>query len=181
VGTFAYHAAKRGARAFGIDYSKESIRMATSLCDRFGVGDRVRFQTANAISLPFEEGSFDKIVAADFIEHINETDKARCLKESLRVLKKGGRLVILTPNKIREDIAAIYWRVRHALCGDNIPCNIRHFGLISRGKFETLLRKQPCRFVFYFRDTTRPYLAQVPLIRHWLSLQLVWVIQKEQK
>jgi ubiquinone/menaquinone biosynthesis C-methylase UbiE len=51
---------------------------------------------ANAEKMPFEDRTFDKIVATEVMEHI-ENDQAAA-KEMSRVLKSDGALYITTPN-----------------------------------------------------------------------------------
>ncbi len=46
--------------------------------------------------LPFEDGTFDVVVAQDIIEHVCNTDLF--VSEIYRVLKHGGYTVIGTPN-----------------------------------------------------------------------------------
>jgi len=46
-------------------------------------------------ALPFRDGTFDLVVALDYLEHVDDDD--RVLKEISRVLKKGGELVLVTP------------------------------------------------------------------------------------
>ncbi|MBN1255243.1 MAG: methyltransferase domain-containing protein [Deltaproteobacteria bacterium] len=43
VGTFAYHTAKKGTFAFGIDYSYESIKMAIKLNKKFNTSEKTPF------------------------------------------------------------------------------------------------------------------------------------------
>jgi SAM-dependent methyltransferase len=49
-------------------------------------------------SLPFEAGSFDKAVAADLVEHLDDETFRSMLRELRRVLVPGGTLTIYTPN-----------------------------------------------------------------------------------
>lgn len=58
-----------------------------------------KFVLANAARLPFENESFDLIVNFDVLEHIEED--ADFLKEALRVLKSGGEILMMTPNRLR--------------------------------------------------------------------------------
>ena len=51
--------------------------------------------TCDAQLLPFANDSFDNIVAVDVLHHIERP--IRFLKEAERVLKKGGRLILLEP------------------------------------------------------------------------------------
>ncbi|MHB9154207.1 MAG: class I SAM-dependent methyltransferase, partial [Endomicrobiales bacterium] len=180
VGTFAFHCARSGALSTGIDYSPESIKAATILSARFEVSGKADFVVGNALALPFENESFDKIVSADFIEHITHEEKPVLCREMLRVLKPGGIMVLFTPNKIREDIGALYWAARHRLRGDAIPFNDLHYGLISRFEFERILRKLGLKFRFKYADITRPFVPSLPLVRHLLSLNLLWVVRKQE-
>jgi SAM-dependent methyltransferase len=51
---------------------------------------------ASAEFLPFREDCFQLLFAGEVIEHLN--DPARALKDWVRVLGKGGRMIISTPN-----------------------------------------------------------------------------------
>ena len=108
VGTFTYRTALKGAMAIGVDYSLQSLRVAKFLAEkRLGGDDWIGFVVADATNLPFKDSSVDVIVSADFIEHIDDSQKEIFLDESVRLLNKNGRMVIFTPNKIRESIGAI--------------------------------------------------------------------------
>jgi cyclopropane fatty-acyl-phospholipid synthase-like methyltransferase len=181
VGTFVFHSAKRGADGLGVDYSKESVKMAKQLVGRYAMEGSADFVEAEALHLPFKDATFNKITAVDFIEHIRSDEKDSFLSEVRRVLKDNGTAVIFTPNKIREDIGAFYWEARHLLFGHKIQKNELHYGLINKADFEKLLKKNGFVFDFYYYDTTRPYLAMWPLLKHWLSLNLLWVIRKENR
>jgi 2-polyprenyl-3-methyl-5-hydroxy-6-metoxy-1,4-benzoquinol methylase len=51
---------------------------------------------ADSYSLPFADDTFDAVVCYEFIEHV--PDVAAVLRESVRVLRPGGRLLISSPN-----------------------------------------------------------------------------------
>jgi ubiquinone/menaquinone biosynthesis C-methylase UbiE len=175
VGTFAYHSAKAGAKATGVDYSTKSIETARKLCEKFGVANRTQFVVSSALTLPFADNTFNKIVAADFIEHIYDNEKVVMLKEIVRVAKPGARLVIFTPNKIREDLGTLYNKILNKLFGEPIPINELHYGLITRSKYEAILKQFPISFKHVYNDTSRPYLARIPLLRNALAFNLTWV------
>jgi ubiquinone/menaquinone biosynthesis C-methylase UbiE len=59
--------------------------------------ENVFYLAADAQSLPFEGESFDLVTAFSLIEHV--PDQERMLREGLRVLKKGGKLVMQFPNR----------------------------------------------------------------------------------
>jgi len=52
---------------------------------------------ASAEKMPFPDNSFDSIVAGELIEHLK--NPRAFVKESARVLKKGGVLALSTPNR----------------------------------------------------------------------------------
>ncbi|MDP2753469.1 MAG: class I SAM-dependent methyltransferase, partial [Nitrospirota bacterium] len=178
VGTFAFHAAKAGAITAGIDYSVEFIRIAKILAKRYGISDKTKFVIGNAAILPFRDSSFDKIVSADFIEHITFEEKYALCAEIYRVLKPNGICVIFTPNGIREKIGDIYWHIRHLLFRDKVPTTELHFGLTHKYEFEKILKKNKLNFKLIYIDITRPYLAKLPLFKTFLSLNLLWIIKK---
>jgi ubiquinone/menaquinone biosynthesis C-methylase UbiE len=179
AGGFAFHCAKLKALSFGIDYSKASIETSRRLCERYGVSENATFIVANAVYLPFRDCSFDKIVAADFIEHITLEEKEMLLSEIRRVLKNEGICVIFTPNRIREKLGEVYWKVRHLLFRNKVPSNELHFGLTTRFQFGSMLKKIKFNFRFEYKDITRPYLAKIPFLKHFLSLNLLWTVRKD--
>lgn len=178
VGTFAFHTAKKGAISFGIDYSYQSIEMAIKLVKKFNVAKSARFLVGNGFVLPFRDCSFDKVMALDFIEHITFDEKDKFLREMYRVLKPRGIGVIFTPNGVREKIGKVYWRFRHFVFGNKIHTTDLHFGLTDKWQFEPLLRRHKFKFKLAYKDITRPYLAKIPLIKNFLSLNLLWISKR---
>jgi demethylmenaquinone methyltransferase/2-methoxy-6-polyprenyl-1,4-benzoquinol methylase len=66
------------------------------LLDR-GIAGNVRFVQANAECLPFPDSSFDCITIAFGLRNV--TDKQKALKSMFRILKPGGRLLVLEFSK----------------------------------------------------------------------------------
>lgn len=58
-----------------------------------------RFKKVKDTLLPFPSNYFDFIISNQTIEHIFPFEKLRHLKESYRVLKRGGIMYLATPNK----------------------------------------------------------------------------------
>lgn len=83
------------ARVIGIDYWGKNWEYSKNACERNaeieGVSERVAFQKANAMSLPFDDGYFDAAVS-NFVFHMvgKSKDKREVIREALRVVKKGG-------------------------------------------------------------------------------------------
>lgn len=53
---------------------------------------------APAEKLPYADGFFDVILSHEVIEHVD--DDAQAIREALRCLKPGGRLVVFCPNRL---------------------------------------------------------------------------------
>lgn len=77
------------ATIYGIDISSTSVRQAKNK------GIVAKIADLN-FGIPFAARSFDVVICDQLIEHINNTDLL--LKESRRVLRNNGYLIIITPN-----------------------------------------------------------------------------------
>jgi len=88
-GAARYFAGERGCRVTGIDVTEDYVRVATALAKRVGLADRVTFQKASALAMPFEAASFD----GAYMLHVgmNIFDKDALFAEVRRVLKLGAR------------------------------------------------------------------------------------------
>ena len=93
-GSTLYLAEKFNATAQGVTLSPEQAKRGTERAQEANLGDRVQFQVANALELPFAEDSFDLVWSLESGEHF--PDKAKFLQEAYRVLKPGGKLVMAT-------------------------------------------------------------------------------------
>ncbi len=94
TGTLSLAAAGRvgpGGRVCGIDASRQMIRRATMKASRAGLP--AEFRAAPAETLPFPDGTFDVVLSTLMLHHLPEDVRLACLREALRVLKKGGRLL----------------------------------------------------------------------------------------
>jgi ubiquinone/menaquinone biosynthesis C-methylase UbiE len=78
----------------GADVNSDSIKQAKKNYQK----DNLKFQVANALSLPFKDNSFDAIVSLETIEHFDVSDQNLYLRELKRVLKPEGKLWLSTPN-----------------------------------------------------------------------------------
>ncbi|MBN1872064.1 MAG: class I SAM-dependent methyltransferase [Candidatus Omnitrophica bacterium] len=89
-GRFVKQLAKRGAHVTGIDISERLIERA-----RRNVSS-ARFFVGSATNLPFTDGEFDYVYSIETFEHIPDTGKG--ISEACRVLKEGGKIVIIDKN-----------------------------------------------------------------------------------
>lgn len=82
-----------GCDVVGVDAEERAVELAASLFPA------LRFEVADVTDLPFEDARFDKAVAADLVEHLEDDGFARMLAETFRVLAPGGTVSIYTPNE----------------------------------------------------------------------------------
>ena len=88
-GEFLANLKKKGWQVKGLEISEKSAQKARDK------GVDVTVHDANK-KLPIEDNSFDVVVSGETIEHLFED--VDFLDECYRVLKKGGILIITTPN-----------------------------------------------------------------------------------
>ena len=67
----------------------------------------LRYQVCDVMELPFESESFNVICSNELVEHLPDVETA--LKEMIRVVSKGGRIVISGPNLCSPLIPLLDW------------------------------------------------------------------------
>jgi tocopherol O-methyltransferase len=93
-GSTIYLAQKFGTKATGITLSPVQAGRATTRAGEAGCQERVQFQVANALEMPFADNSFDLVWSLESGEHM--PDKTKFLAECYRVLQPGGKLIFAT-------------------------------------------------------------------------------------
>lgn len=102
TGDLAFELARRVSprgHVVGCDFSEQMLDLAREKAAERGV-ESVRFEWADALSLPYDDGRFDAVTVGFGVR--NFADRDRGLREMARVLKPGGRLVILEFTKPRR-------------------------------------------------------------------------------
>lgn len=80
---------------YGIDISSSAVKKAIEK------GIKAKVCNLNTKKIPFASESFDICVCSEIIEHVLDPDEL--LNEINRVLKKGGLLIVTTPNLASWD------------------------------------------------------------------------------
>jgi ubiquinone/menaquinone biosynthesis C-methylase UbiE len=96
TGTLAIAAKKHvGANGSvtGVDPAAEMIERASAKAQRAAAD--VAFRTAAAEELPFANGTFDVVLSSLMLHHLPKETRRAGVKEMLRVLKPGGRLLAI--------------------------------------------------------------------------------------
>jgi SAM-dependent methyltransferase len=122
------------------------------------VSDRVREGSVTA--LPFPDGSFDRALCLDVLEHLTYEDQPRAFAELHRVLRPGGELFVSVPN-----LAHLQSRIQFLLRGRLIrtASEIKHPG--DRPVFEYRRMAGRAGFELMRRDGIFP---TVPVVTHFI-------------
>ena len=95
-----------GCAVMGIDLHEQAIAGARALAASRGLSDRARFELADARTrLPFPDLSFDAITCIDAINHL--PDRAAVVREFMRVLRPGGRLLFTDPVVVTGALTSV--------------------------------------------------------------------------
>ncbi len=127
------------ARVVGIDLSAEMLVRARERAATRRLGARFEARTGDAQALPFGDASFDRVVAGFAVRNFG--DLAAGLAEMRRVLRPGGRAVILElstpPSPLVRAVFGLYFhrlapRIAGLLGGDPdayryLPRSVRRF------------------------------------------------------
>ena len=81
-------AAEFACEVTGVDLTEEYCRAAEMLTDKLGLGSKVQFRCANALDMPFADGSFDVVWSQNTLMNIE--DKSRLFQQVRRILRPGG-------------------------------------------------------------------------------------------
>src|SRR5262245_55042973 len=75
----------------GLSNNQAQVDEANRRSAELGLADRIRFECADALDMPYEDSSFDIVWLFETLPHL---DRLVALTEANRVLKPGGRVVI---------------------------------------------------------------------------------------
>ncbi len=95
TGALTAYIAKSGCLPTGVDFSSKMIELA-----KINNKD-IEFLVANVLDLPFENESYDAVIAASLINIVSDQDKA--MEELFRCCNKGGIVTILVPSTEFSD------------------------------------------------------------------------------
>lgn len=108
AGRHAFELYRRGARVVALDMDANELgdvaAMFSAMSDegQAGEGGSAAAVRGNAYHLPFADDTFDKIVAAEVLEHL--PNDLRAMSELARVLKPGGMLAVSVPRWLPEKV-----------------------------------------------------------------------------
>ena len=107
-GRHAFELARRGANVVALDYSAEEVattRATFAAMVEAGEIAQERYVSAlqgDATHLPFHDGTFNRVITSEVLEHIQ--DDVSAIRELVRVLRPGGTFAATVPTWYPEKI-----------------------------------------------------------------------------
>ncbi|MBC6938272.1 MAG: methyltransferase domain-containing protein [Chloroflexi bacterium] len=100
TGDIAFEALRAvpGIQAVGGDFSLPMMCVGQAL----PLGEQVGWTGADALNLPFPDSTFDAVTSGYLVRNV--VDIPRCFAEQLRVLKPGGRIVVLDSSPPKDNL-----------------------------------------------------------------------------
>lgn len=89
-------------KIIGIDISREMLEVGRKKIEKEGLGTKIDLQSGDSETINFAENTFDAVMAAFGVRNFEKLETG--LSEMYRVLKPGGRLVILEFSKPRRKV-----------------------------------------------------------------------------
>jgi SAM-dependent methyltransferase len=116
--------------------------------------------TASLTKLPYPDGSFDRALCLDVLEHLTYPDQTLALAELHRVVRPGGELLISVPN-----LAHLQSRIHFLLAGRLIHTAslAKHPGDRPIGEFLELAARAGFRVI-----ERRGIFPTVPVLTRWI-------------
>jgi putative flippase GtrA/SAM-dependent methyltransferase len=128
-----------------LDYSLEQLKYGKAL------NPQALYVNASVSELPFAQGTFSTVFLIETIEHVDEDSGKKVMNEISRVLKKGGRLVLTTPN-YKSLWIFFEWIVSIVGSVDYRAQHVNHFNLNKISQYVSSaglsVRKRETFFIF---------------------------------
>lgn len=107
-GRHAFALYRRGADVVALDLNHDDLTEVSTMFRAMELegevteGGSAHAVRGSAYQLPFEDASFDRIIAAEIMEHLPEDELA--MAELYRVLKPGGLIAVTVPRWLPEKV-----------------------------------------------------------------------------
>jgi SAM-dependent methyltransferase len=109
AGRHAFEAYRRGARVIAFDYDAAELKDVDAMFAAMSTEDATLGEpgcgactNGDATRLPFADASFDRVIAAEVLEHI--PDDVAAIRELTRVLRPGGTMAVTVPAWLAEQV-----------------------------------------------------------------------------
>lgn len=186
AGRHAFEALRRGARVVALDHDEAELKDVAAIAAAMGESGELPAAAVcvatrgDATRLPFATASFDRIIAAEVLEHIPDDEGA--LRELARVLRPGSTMAVTVPARLAERICWALSAEYHApfvegghvriYTGPELRAKLRAVGLVPVGAHHAHGIHAP---YWWLKCAVGPTNDENPLVRAY-HRTLVWDI-----
>ena len=184
AGRHAFEMYRRGADVIAFDQDADEL---SGVSDLFAAmreqgevpeGAEADVKQGDALSLPFADGEFDRVVASEVLEHIPADVEA--IAELVRVLRPGGTMAVTVPRWLPERICWALSDEYHAnegghiriYTGDELVGKLTEAGMVFEGRDHAHALHAP---YWWIKCAVGVRKERHPLVRAYHQL-LVWDI-----
>jgi demethylmenaquinone methyltransferase/2-methoxy-6-polyprenyl-1,4-benzoquinol methylase len=93
----------------GIDISKGMLELGQKKIDKEGLANKIELLTGDSEAINYSENTFDAVMVAFGVRNFENLENG--LAEMLRVLKPGGRLIVLEFSKPRRNPVKSFYKM----------------------------------------------------------------------
>ncbi len=187
AGRHAFEMYRRGGDVVAFDQDGDEL---AGVLDLFGAmrdagevpdGAEADIKQGDALSLPFADGEFDRVVASEVLEHIPADTDA--IAELARVLRPGGTMAVTVPRWLPEKVCWALSDAYHEVegghvriyTGDELVAKLVGAGLVYEGRDHAHGLHSPYWWIKCAVGVDRD---QHPLVKAYHRV-LVWDIMKK--
>ncbi len=130
TGRHSFEAFRRGADVVALDHATAEVagvrQLLAAMAAHEPVGPQARGACVrgDALALPFADAAFDRVIAAEVLEHI--PDDVAAMAELARVLRPGGLAAVTVPAWFPEKICWSLSQAYHSVDGGHVRIYRKH-------------------------------------------------------
>ncbi len=174
AGRHAFECYRRGARVVALDRHAGDLAGVAAMfaamhaAGEAPVGAGALAVRADAYRLPFAEGAFDVVIAAEILEHV--PDDVRAIAEAARVLRPGGTLAVTVPRWWPERVCWALSDAYHEVEGGHVriyrrrdlESRLRSAALVARARHHAHALHSP----YWWLQCALGERARIPQLYH---------------
>jgi SAM-dependent methyltransferase len=186
-GRHAFEMYRRGADVVAFDQDVEELGRVRDMfaamrqAGEVPVGAEADVKEGDALSLPFAYGEFDRVVAAEILEHVPAD--LQVLSELVRVLRPGGTVALTVPRWFPEVVCWKLSREYHDTPGGHIRiytdaeliAKAEHAGLVYDGRHHAHALHSP---YWWVKCAVGVHRDDHPLVRGYHRLLVLDIMRK---
>jgi len=103
-------------KVFGLDLSDQMLKLAKTNLTKVGLRERTRLRCGDAAQLPYPDACLDGVFMSFTLELFDTPEIPKVLRECKRVLRPGGRIVVVGMSKDakRDPLIGVFeWTHKH--------------------------------------------------------------------